>query len=185
VCRQSELWVRLETANYYEDLNSLSDIYWDLYGDANGNANVTEVSGQGTLSYKVLTTAAPGAAIHIVASYRTPCLYTSKHYYAVTQSTATAQPLANGRVCMPIGSGRPASPAVPYPNPASTTLEVPGLTGTVKLLNSLGRLVQLHHLPAGPSHLTLDVHTLPDGLYLLTGQDAAGQPVRQRVQVQH
>jgi hypothetical protein len=87
----------------------------------------------------------------------------------------------NGQPC---STGPAPERPTAYPNPANESLTLENLRGTAELYNAQGhRVLQQAVSATGPA--VLDTRALPGGLYYLKGHNAAGQAVRQTVQVQH
>ena len=73
----------------------------------------------------------------------------------------------------------------PYPNPATTNLQLPGYRGTVVIYNQLGRATHSLQAPGTDYGATVDVSAWPEGLYVVTGRDLSGKFVRRNVQIHH
>ncbi|WP_201977241.1 hypothetical protein [Hymenobacter rubidus] len=100
-------------------------------------------------------------------------------FYPTSQSWQSVYQFANGEFCL-VSRPNPDKAAAAYPNPADERLHLPIAASAYSLYDGYGRAV-LQGQPAG----VLDTRQLPNGLYYLVHQDAAGRAVRQAIQVMH
>jgi hypothetical protein len=103
--------------------------------------------------------------------------------YAARTDPAAGNSLSNGYNCIP-NRWRPA-PQPPYPNPATSHLQLPGYQGAVVVYNQQGKPVHRLLAPGTEYGTAVDTSTWPDGLYVVTGRNLLGEFQRHNVQVQH
>ena len=139
-------------------------------------------------SYRTID--APGTLFTISATYFDACnVFQTAGAYVARTAPAGSLSLTNGYNCAPYRWLRRAppvvSPTAPYPNPAASRLQLPGYHGPVVVYNQQGTPVQTLLAPGTAAGAVLDTSAWPEGLYVVTGRNLAGEFQRHNVQIQH
>jgi hypothetical protein len=176
VCGSSDLYVSLIT-----DLNlgPATDITWTTTDGATILPNVSTGDG-----YPQVVVRAPAGGylvgLGIYARYTDAC---GNGRTLSLSFTVVAGQRSDGAYCTGGYDARLAPPVAVYPNPADDKLFVEQGGGLVALYNAQGQPVSTRTAKPGLVHL--NVKQLPEGLYYLLYHTAAGQPVREQVQIKH
>ncbi len=175
VCQQNR--IKLKLVPVYPGINATATgVTWTI-----GNWNSSSDAGT-PLQLTYPTVPAGGVSFTMTARYTDNCgnRVSAIDYTAVTAASNITS-LGNGYSC---ATNRYPRSSVPYPNPATVTLQLPGYRGQVVVYNQQGKPVQTLLAPGTDYGIAVDTSTWPEGLYVVTGRSLAGEFLRHNVQIQ-
>ncbi|WP_201984841.1 T9SS type A sorting domain-containing protein [Hymenobacter rubidus] len=171
VCGKSWLDFRLEES---QAIGTSTDMQWTA-----NNCTIMTDTVRGTA--REITVEAPlSGTFSVSLRFRDGCgeyhvpLYANSSY----NTSLFAATSINGNPCSVPNQPRPTV----YPNPAASSITLEHLYGSVRLYNAQGIVVWQAQVSANTA-TRIDTHSLPNGLYYVAGSDAAGQLVRQTLQI--